>query len=197
MQTVVPARVIAGVVVPRRRVAALLLVGAFAVVTALAAQIRIPLPFTPVPLTGQTFAVLLSGAVLGANAGAASQGLYVAVGLIFPIYAGGAKGWEHATGATGGFLAGFVVAAWIVGKLAENRHDRSIWTALPLFAVGTVAIYIPGVLWLSHSIDVSLVRAIELGVAPFIVGDLLKAALAGIALPASWRWVGRNVRPTP
>lgn len=191
MQTVIPARVIAGTVLPRRTAATLVVVGAFALLTALAAQIRIPLPFTPVPLTGQTFAVLLSGAVLGANAGAASQALYVVAGLVFPIYAGGSGGWQHATGATGGFLVGFVIAAWVIGRFAERHRDRSIRTAIPLFAFGTVAIYLPGVLWLSHSVDVSLARAVELGVTPFLAGDVAKAALAGLTLPAAWRLVGR------
>lgn len=192
MQTVVPARVIGGVVVPRNRIATVLLVGAFAALTAVAAQIRVPLPFTPVPLTGQTFAVLLSGAALGAYAGAASQLLYVVAGLFLPVYAGGAGGWQHATGATGGFLIGFVMAAWLIGKLAERSRDRSVATAVPMFAMGTMAIFVPGVLWLAFTLDVSLVRAIELGVTPFLVGDIVKAVLAGIALPATWRLVDRT-----
>jgi biotin transport system substrate-specific component len=189
MQTVVPTRVIAGVL-PRRSVVTLVLVTGFALLTALAAQIRIPLPFTPVPITGQTFAVLLSGAALGSGAGAASQVLYVALGLFLPFYAGGASGWEHATGSTGGFLIGFIVAAWVVGKLAESRQDRSVSTAIPAFLTGTIVIYLLGVPWLAHSLDVSWVRATELGLAPFVIGDLVKAALAGLTLPAAWRLAG-------
>jgi biotin transport system substrate-specific component len=189
MQTVVPTRVIAGVL-PRRSVVTLVLVTGFALLTALAAQIRIPLPFTPVPITGQTFAVLLSGAALGSGAGAASQVLYVALGLFLPFYAGGASGWEHATGSTGGFLIGFIVAAWVVGKLAESRQDRSVATAIPAFLTGTIVIYLLGVPWLAHSLDVSWVRATELGLAPFVIGDLVKAALAGLTLPAAWRLAG-------
>ena len=191
MQTVLPSRVIAGVVVPRNRVVTLVLVSGFALLTALAAQIRIPLPFTPVPITGQTFAVLLSGAALGAGAGAASQALYVVLGLVFPFYAGGTGGWQHATGATGGFLIGFVAAAWIVGKLAENRQDRSVATAVPAFLTGTVTIYLFGLPWLAHTLGVSWVRAAELGLAPFVLGDLIKAVLAGITLPAAWRITNR------
>lgn len=189
MQTLVPTRVIAGVL-PRRGVVTLLLVVGSALLTALAAQIRIPLPFTPVPITGQTFAVLLSGAALGSGAGAAGQAMYVVLGLFMPFYAGGASGWEHATGSTGGFLVGFVVAAWVVGKLAEGRQDRTVSTAIPAFLTGTIVIYLFGVPWLARALDVSWVRATELGLAPFVVGDLAKAALAGLALPAAWRLAG-------
>jgi biotin transport system substrate-specific component len=190
MQTVVPPRVIAGAVLPRHRAVTLVLVGAFAVITALAAQIRIPLPFTPVPITGQTFAVLLSGAALGSVAGAASQALYLALGMFLPFYAGGASGWQHATGSTGGFLIGFIAAAWVVGKLAERNQDRTVSTAIPTFLTGTVIIYLFGVPWLAHSLGTSWVHAAELGLAPFVIGDLAKAALAGIALPAAWRIIG-------
>ena len=106
--------------------------------TAVAAQFRISLPFTPVPITGQTFAVLLAGGVLGSRAGAASQALYWLGGLVFPFYAGGGQGWEVATGSTGGYLAGFVVAAWVVGTLAERGQDRAIATALPALRASRV-----------------------------------------------------------
>ena len=187
MQIVVPTRVIAGVALPRQRAMTLTLVVGFALLTAAAAQIRIPLPFTPVPVTGQTFAVLLAGAALGSKAGAASQGLYLALGLVFPFYAGGASGWAHATGSTGGFLLGFIAAAWVVGALAERRQDRSVATAVPAFLTATVVIDLLGVPWLAHVLGVSWVRAAELGVAPFVIGDLLKVVLAGIALPAAWK----------
>ena len=189
MQTTIPSRVIGGAVLPRHRVTTLVLVVSFALLTALAAQIRIPLPFTPVPITGQTFAVLLSGAVLGATAGAASQGLYLLMGLFRPFYAGGASGWEYATGATGGFLLGFIVAAWVVGQLAERRQDRNLVTAIPAFITGTVVIYLFGVPWLANTLEVSWTRAVELGAAPFVVGDLAKVALAGALLPAVWKLI--------
>ncbi|MCP3995649.1 MAG: biotin transporter BioY [bacterium] len=187
MQIVVPTRVIAGVVLPRQRTMTLTLIVGFALLTAAAAQIRIPLPFTPVPVTGQTFAVLLAGAALGGKAGAASQGLYLTLGLVFPFYAGGASGWTHATGSTGGFLLGFIAAAWLVGTLAERRQDRSVATAIPAFLAGTVVIYLLGVPWLANTLGVSWVRAAELGVAPFVIGDLIKIVLAGTALPMAWR----------
>ncbi len=194
MQTVLPTRVIAGAVLPRHRAMTIALITGFALLTAVAAQVRIPLPFTPVPITGQTFAVLLSGAALGSRAGAASQGVYIVLGLVLPFYAGGASGWDHAVGATGGFLVGFVLAAWIVGALAERRQDRSFTTAIPAFLTGSVLIYVAGVPWLAHVLNVSWVRAVELGAAPFVVGDLIKIVVAGVALPSAWRLVSDSRR---
>ncbi len=174
---------------------AVLVVG-FALLTALSAQIVIPLGFTPVPITGQTFMVLLAGGLLGARRGAASQALYVALGAIgLPFFAEGSGGWETATGATAGYLVGFVVAAWLVGSLAERGQDRSVVTAIPAFIVGTVVIYALGAGWLAVALDIPLTAAagepsaVAFGVAPFLVGDLLKAVLAGVMLPVGWRFV--------
>ena len=194
MQTVLPTRVIAGAVLPRHRVTTASLVIGFALLTALAAQIRLPLPFTPVPITGQTFAVLLAGAALGSKAGAASQGLYLLMGLAFPVYSGGNSGWEYATGATGGFLVGFIAAAWIVGALAERQQDRTVVTAIPAFLTGSVVIYACGVPWLASNLGVSWVEAVGLGLTPFLLGDLAKALLAGALLPTAWKLAGRATR---
>ena len=177
---------LASTVLPRKRVVTVALVVTFTLLTALAAQIRINLPFTPVPITGQTFAVLFAGGVLGSRAGAASQGLYWLGGLVFPFYAGGESGWTVATGATGGYLAGFIVAAWVVGTLAERGQDRTVASAIPAFLAGTVIIYLFGVPWLAAELDVSWQRAVELGAVPFIIGDLVKVALAGLLLPGAW-----------
>ena len=164
------------------------LVIGFALLTALAAQIVIPLPFTPVPITGQTFTVLLAGAALGANAGAASQALYVLLGVVgLPFYAGGTSGWTVVQGATGGYLIGFIVAAWVIGYLAERHQDRSIVTAIPAFLLGNVIIHLFGVPWLAASLDVPWTEAASLGSVPFIPGDLAKIALAGFMLPAAWK----------
>lgn len=169
------------------------LVVGFALLTALMAQVRLPLPFTPVPVTGQTFAVLLSGAALGWRLGVASQGLYVALGTLgLPFYAGGNSGWEYATGPTGGYLVGFVAAAFVVGHLAERRQDRTVATAVPAFLTGTVIIYLFGVSWLAWSLGVGAVEAMGLGMVPFVVGDLVKVVLAGVALPAAWKLTGHR-----
>lgn len=181
----------AGLVSSRER-AALLVVGA-ALLTAAAAQVSFALPFTPVPITGQTFAVLLTGTALGSRLGPASQALYVALGALgLPFYADGEGGWQAATGATAGYLVGFVVAAAVLGALAERRQDRSVLTAVPAMLMGTAVIYGLGAWWLAVHLDVSAAKAVELGVAPFLLGDTVKLAAAGLLLPATWRLVGRD-----
>jgi biotin transport system substrate-specific component len=179
--------------VDRSRLRDVVAVVGFALFTALAAQITIPLGFTPVPITGQTFAVLLAGGVLGASRGALSMGLYVALGAIgLPFYAEGTGGWTAATGATMGYLAGFVMAAYVVGKMAEHGQDRKLATSLPAFLAGSLIIYGFGAIWLAFDLglpvtaDAGEQSAISLGVAPFLVGDMLKALLAGALLPAAW-----------
>lgn len=176
---------------PRTRWRTALGVVGFALLTAVAAQIRFHLPFTPVPVTGQTFAVLLTGAALGMRAGAASQAFYLALGLIgLPVYTDFEGGWHAATGSTGGYLVGFVVAAAVVGALAERRQDRSFLTSVPAMLAGTAIIYTLGALWLAHHLDVSLSKAVELGVSPFLIGDAVKLVAAGLLLPVAWRFVG-------
>lgn len=173
------------------RVAAAALVMGFALLTAACAQIKITLGFTPVPITGQTFAVLLTGAVLGSRVGAASQLLYVALGAVgLPFYAGGESGWEYATGATSGYLVGFIVAAYVVGYLAENRQDRRFATSVGAFLTGNLVIYVLGVAWLMYHLSWDLATGVEKGMAPFIIGDTVKILLAGGAMPAAWKLVG-------
>jgi len=180
-------------ILPRHAVITAALVIGFALLTAAAAQVRVPLPFTPVPVTGQTFAVLLAGAALGSRAGAASQGLYVLLGLGgLPFFSGGNGGWDYATGPTLGYLVGFVVAAAVVGSLAERQQDRTIATALPAFLAGTVVIYLFGVAWLMASLPTDLTDALVKGMVPFVVGDVLKVALAGTLLPAAWKLAGER-----
>lgn len=180
-------------ILPRTRVATAVLVIGFAALTALAAQIRIPLGFTPVPLTGQTFAILLSGAALGWRAGASAQALYVAVGLAgFPVFQGGEGGWSYATGATAGYLLGFIISAAAVGYLAEQGQDRRVITAVPAMLAGNTVIYLVGVPWLMHVLGTDLTGGLTAGFAPFVVGDLLKIAAAGLLLPAIWRMVGER-----
>ncbi len=156
--------------------------------TAALAQVRIPLPFTPVPLTAQTFAVLLVGAALGARRGALSLGLYLALGLIgLPVFAGGASGAAYALGPTGGYLLGFVAAAWVAGRLAERGLERSLRTSWLPFLSGMLVIYACGAGWLALLLGLS--KALILGVLPFLVGDALKIVLAALALPAAWKLV--------
>jgi biotin transport system substrate-specific component len=159
---------------------------------ALSAQIEIHLGFTPVPITLQTFAVLLVGAGLGSLLGTASLALYVLVGMIgAPVYAGGEGGWEWIKGATGGYLVGFVVAAGLAGVLAERRLDRRMATAVTAMLTGNVIVYVFGLPWLAHVADFSWQDTLEKGLYPFVVGDLLKLYLAGALLPLAWRFVAR------
>ncbi|MDH3517620.1 MAG: biotin transporter BioY [Acidimicrobiia bacterium] len=190
MLTLAP-KVLAARVAPRTKTSAVVLTIAFAALTALAAQWRFYLPFTPIPITGQTFAVLLSGAALGWRLGGASQVLYVGAGLVgLPVFAGGGSGFDTITGASGGYLVGFVIAAALVGHLAERGQDRRVDTAAAAFLLGSVVIYLFGVAWLMQVTGWDLPEAMAKGVAPFVVGDLLKAGFAALALPAVWRLVG-------
>ncbi|GMR02323.1 MAG: biotin transporter BioY [Acidimicrobiia bacterium] len=192
MQTTYPARTIVNVVVPRNAVTTATLMVGFALLTALAAQIVIPIPGSPVPITGQTFAVLLAGAALGSRAGAGSQLIYWAMGAVgLPFYADGRGGWEVATGATAGYLVGFVAAAWVIGLLAERGHDRSVPFAIPAFLAGNAIIYLFGVPWLIVAVPAidSVSAALIAGFVPFVVGDILKIVAAGLLLPAAWKMV--------
>jgi biotin transport system substrate-specific component len=164
----------------------------FALLTGLAALWEIPLPFTPVPITGQTFAILLAGATLGLRAGAASQLLYLAMGIVgVPFFAGGSSGWEVVTGPTVGYLVGFIAAAAVVGRLAERRQDRRVVSAIPAFLAGSAVIYLFGMAGLMAVAGMTAVDAFTLGVVPFLVGDGIKAVAAGLALPAAWKLLGR------
>jgi len=184
-------------VLPRSTVVSVLLVVGAAGLTALAAQWEIHLAFTPVPITGQTFAVLLTGAALGSRLGAAGQTLYVAAGAAgLPVYAGGAAGWDQAQAVgTTGYLIGFIVAAGLVGYMAERRQDRTFPTMFTAFILGSFVIYGFGVTGLILSFGMSLEEAIVAGVVPFLLGDLIKAACAGLLLPGAWKLVGEHPRP--
>lgn len=176
---------------PRSGVVSVVLVVAAAALTALAAQWRIHLPFTPVPITGQTFAVLLAGAALGWRLGASSQLLYLAVGALgAPVFSDASGGLEVLTGATGGYLVGFVLAAGLVGWMAEHRQDRTFSTMFTAFIVGSAVVYLFGVTGLMFTTGLSLAGAVEAGVVPFLLGDLIKASAAGIVLPGAWKLVG-------
>jgi biotin transport system substrate-specific component len=173
----------------RAREALLVCSGAFFV--AALAQVRVPLPFTPVPITGQTFAVLLVGAALGSKRGAASLLAYLGMGALgLPFFAGGAAGVKHLLGPTAGYLLGFVVAAWLVGWLAERGLERRLPQALLVFLAGEVAIYLLGVGWLTFVLG-SLQKALLAGFFPFLIGDAIKCVAAALALPAAWQLVRR------
>jgi len=153
------------------------------------AQVEIPLPFTPVPITGQTFGVLLVGAALGSKRGAAALGFYLSLGMFgLPFFAGGAHGFSIVIGATGGYLIGFILAAYVIGRLAERGWERSVRTSLVPFLVGTVIIYVCGVAWLAVLLG-SFSKAIAAGLLPFLIGDVVKLIAAALALPTAWKFV--------
>jgi len=189
----VRALTIMDVIFPRVNLARdLLLILGFGAVTALSAQIAFYIG--PVPISGQTFAVLLAGALLGSKRGALSQLTYLAAGAMgVPIFAGWMGGPAVLVGPTGGYLAGFVAAAFVVGFLAERGWDRRIWSMALAMFIGNIVIYIFGLpwlaYWLGHSASESSVLAA--GLYPFIPGDALKLVLAAVALPSGWALVNR------
>lgn len=156
----------------------------------LAAQVKFYLPFTPVPFTLGTFAVLLCGAVLGGNRAAASLGLYLLAGVAgVPWFSGQASGWAFSSF---GYIIGYVVAAYLVGRLAERGGDRTPLRTAGLMVLGNLAIYAAGVPWLMAFLGVDLGKALLLGVVPFLIGDAIKIALAAGVLPTAWALVRRG-----
>ena len=169
----------------------LLLIATGAFFLAALAQIEIVLPFTPVPITGQTFGVLLLGAALGSKRGASSILLYITEATLgLPFFAGGASGLRVLSGATAGYLIGFIGAAYAIGWLAEHGLERSFRTSIIPFLAGTVIIYVCGVAWLSFVLG-SFGKAIALGLLPFLAGDTVKLIAASLVLPGAWRLVGK------
>ena len=167
------------------------LIVAFSLLTALSAWVSIPLPGTPVPITGQTFAVLLTGALLGPRLGLASILLYLAEGAVgLPVFHGGTSGPAVLAGPTGGYLIAYPFAAALVGALAERGWDRKPITMLLAMLLGSALIYAGGVGWLAHFAGWR--PAIFGGMIPFLPGDALKALLAAGLLPLGWRWLGRR-----
>lgn len=161
--------------------------------TALAAQIAVPIPGSPVPITGQTFAVLLSGAVLGARRAFAAQLLYLAEGAIgLPVFAAGAAGVVKFAGPTGGYLLAFPLAAAVTGALAQRGWDRRFATMFLAMLLGSAVIFAFGLAGLSRFLPAA--QLLATGLLPFVPGDLVKSALAAGAFPLLWRWIHRRAR---
>jgi biotin transport system substrate-specific component len=169
-----------------------LVVAAGAGLIAASAQISIKLPFTPVPVTGQTFSVLLVGAALGTVRGGASALLYVLAGLLFPVYAPHTGyGFATITSASGGYLVSYPFVSALTGWLAERRWDRRFSSAVGAMLTGNVVIYLFGLPWLAVVLNTNLEKTLELGLYPFVPGDTFKLYLAAAALPGAWRLVRR------
>jgi biotin transport system substrate-specific component len=156
-------------------------------------RISIPLPFTPVPITGQTFGVLLVGGALGFRRGLASIALYILIGSIgLPVFAESKGGISIVLGATGGYIVGFLIAGSLVGRLAELGWDRNIVGALGAMAIGNVVIYVVGVPWLMAVAHFDLPTGIAKGLTPFLIGDAIKLILAAAAFQVGWWVIGRR-----
>lgn len=185
---------------PKRTLARdLALVLAGSLLVALAARVSIPLPFTPVPITGQTFAILLVGAALGSRLGFLALLAYlVEGGMGLPVFAGGTGGLARILGPTGGFLIAFPLAAGLVGLLVERLGlDRSLLGTFLVMLAGNALLYLVGLPWLAAWLMgagkfTGLGGLLAMGLFPFIPGDLVKAVLAAILLPSAWRFLGRR-----
>lgn len=165
-----------------------ILIFSFSIITALCAQLKVEVGV--VPITMQTLAVLLAGALLGAKKGALSQITYLLLGLAgIPWFARGG-GIVYILSPTFGYIVGFVFAAFLVGWFCERGFDRQIKTAILAMFLGNVLLYIPGLLWLSKFVGFG--KVLTVGLYPFIFGDLLKILLAGLALPIGWRILKRS-----
>jgi biotin transport system substrate-specific component len=182
-------------VVPRTRARdAALIVGA-ALLTALLAQVAIPVAGSPVPITGQTLAVVLTAAALGPLRGVSGQALYIVLGSCgLPFFSDASSGIDVVLGATGGYLVAFLPAAYVIGAAAAHGADRHVLRAAVLFATGQLVIFAVGVPWLAVVADLSPQQALDAGFYPFLVGGFVKAVVAGVLTPAAWRLVPPDVR---
>ena len=171
--------------------AVLIVSGVFAL--AILAQIAIPVPGSPVPVTGQTLGVLLIGTAYGSTLGVTTFALYLLAGIAgAPIFANNGFGIDRVIGATGGYLIGMLVATYVVGQLARLRLDQKFLTALPSMLIGTVITFTFGLVWLQQYTGKDWAWTINAGLTPFIVGEVLKIAIAGTSLPIIWRLVNRK-----
>ena len=160
---------------------------------ALMAQIAVPVPGSPVPVTGQTLGALLLGSAYGASLGFTTFATYLLVGFVgAPVFASGAHGLSRITGATGGYLVGMLLASLITGYLAGRKWDQKIFTVIPTMLIGDVVIFSAGLLWLHHSLHVSWATTLKFGFTPFILGEVIKIAIASTAMPTIWRFVPKQ-----
>jgi biotin transport system substrate-specific component len=155
-------------------------IAVFIILTSLGAFVRIPLPFSPVPLTLQTFFVLLGGALLGSNLGALSQLSYIFLGVLgLPVFSGAGSGLSYFLGPTGGYLLGFVLAALFIGRFIKHAH-HNLFSIFGLFCLGNLILLSSGIIWLKLISGYSFTKLLSIGFIPFLPGDLAKALVAAI-----------------
>ena len=172
----------------KTKVAAFIEISAMVALTAIAAQVAIYLPFTPVPLTLQTFVILLGAAALGAQRAAISQVAYLSLALAgLPIMADGKGGLSAIYGATSGYLVGFIFASILAGHLANKFTTNRFRNVFMSYFLGSLVIYVFGVLGLIFYANINLLSALSVGVIPFVLGDIFKAIAAGLLLPSAWK----------
>jgi len=160
---------------------------------ALMAQIAVPVPGSPVPVTGQTLGALLLGSAYGASLGFTTFACYLIVGFLgAPVFASGAHGLSRITGATGGYLVGMLLASLLTGYLAGRKWDQKVLTVIPTMILGDLVIFGAGLYWLHHSIHATWATTFKLGLTPFILGEVIKIAIASTAMPTLWRFVPKR-----
>jgi len=191
-----PRRAVLADAIPGAHVRDAVLVAGGALLTALFAQISIVVPGSPVPITGQTLAVGLVGATLGARRGATSLALYALLGLFLPFYSDGASGWDVIWGASGGYIIGFIFAAYVIGWLAERGADRKVLYAFLAFVAGQAIVFVFGLIGLKIAVGETWSWTLHNGFVIFIFGGLVKAAIGAVALPGAWKLV-RKVESKP
>jgi len=157
------------------------------------AQIAIPVPGSPVPVTGQTLGVLLLATAYGANMGAATFALYLAIGFAgAPVFAGHGHGIERLVGPTGGYLVGMLISSWVLGALAGRKWDQKLFSAISTMLIGDLIIFSFGLIWLHQYTGKDWAWTFSAGLTPFIFGEVLKIAIAGTSLPTVWKFVARS-----
>jgi biotin transport system substrate-specific component len=160
----------------------------------LLAQIAIPVPGSPVPVTGQTLGVLLLATSYGATLGTTTFLFYLLVGALgVPVFANGGSGLDRIVGATGGYLVGMLLTSALLGYLGGRKWDQKFKTALPAMLIGNVLTFALGLLWLNQFTGKDWAWTISAGLTPFIIGEILKIAIAGTSLPIIWQFVQRKI----
>ena len=193
MSTVTPSNLSATVLPRTSAISKGLLVFGGALFLAALAQVVIPVPGSPVPVTGQTLGVLLLATAYGANLGAATFALYLLIGLAgAPVFANQGHGTERLIGPTGGYLVGMLIASWVLGALAGRKWDQRFLSAITTMFIGNVIIFTFGLIWLHEYTGKDWAWTFSAGLTPFIFGEILKIVIAGTSLPALWKVVGRS-----